>query len=281
MQLPSYEKRGYLNEEYRVFEIFEQGLPELNYHYHEFHKLLFLQSGSIGYSIEGRHFELKKNDLVIVPAGCVHRPEPEDNKHYSRYVLYLSNEFIKEHSTSKTDLSRCFSGSGGAVRFSGAVLERVSDILRGLENSDDNAFGSDVIRKNQILELLVILGRWFSEPRTSVEGIANDRKILEILQYINENIGEELTIDSLAERFYISKFHMMRKFRDETGYTIHSYVTNKRLLNARRLLMSGESATEVCYKCGFRDYSTFSRAYRKMFSISPGKCSKAEGNEEI
>ena len=279
MQIPVYEKRGYLNEEYRLFHISENGLPELNYHYHEFHKLLFLCDGNVGYSIEGKYYELKKNDMVIVPSGCVHRPETEENGLYSRYVLYISPELLKEHSTSDTDLTSCFVNNGGAVHLAGDTLNRVQKILREMEECDKDDFGSDIMCKSLVLQLMVILGRWLKEPWVSVEGIANDRKILEILRYINENITEELGIDALAERFYISKFHMMRRFRDETGYTVHTYVTNKRLLQARQLIASGEAATEVCFKCGFRDYSTFSRAYRKMFGVSPSgrRKTKSEG----
>ena len=64
---------------------------------------------------------------------------------------------------------------------------------------------------------------------------------------------------------------MMRKFKEETGYTIHSYLSNKRLMLAQRLLEEGASSTDACYGCGFKDYSVFSKAYKKLFSISPGK----------
>lgn len=279
MDTPAYEKRGYLNEEYRLFAISENGLPELNYHYHEFHKLIFIKDGKAGYSIEGRYFDLKKNDIVIVPAGCVHRPEIEGGELYSRYVLYVSPELLKDYSTADTDLSSCFAGNGGAVRLGGETLVNVQKLFYEIDISDANAFGSDIMCRSLILQLMVILGRWLREPFVSVEGIANDKKILKILEYINENINEELSIDALAERFYISKFHMMRRFRDETGYTVHNYVTNKRLLYAKQMISGGESATDVCFKCGFRDYSTFSRAYRKQFGVSPSGRKKKTGEE--
>ena len=269
MQTPVYEKRGYLNEEYRFFAISAKGLPEMNYHYHEFHKLLFLREGNIGYSIEGRRYELEKNDIVIIPAGCVHRPEVDMDRMYSRYVLYISPSFLKAHSTEATDMESLFHFSGGVARVAGNVLDRLQELFRDMEDMDKDSFGSDVLMSAVVLQMTVLLTRWMKEPRAAVEGIANDKKILSILQYINENIHQELSIDTIADEFYISKFHMMRRFREETGYTVHSYITNKRLLNAKKLIANGEAATDVCYKCGFRDYSTFSRAYRKMFDESP------------
>ena len=270
MQIPVYEKRGYLNEEYRFFSITAKGLPEMSYHYHEFHKLLFLREGEAGYSIEGQRYELEKNDIVIIPAGCVHRPEVEADKMYSRYVLYISPNFLRAHSTDKTDLESMFSfGSGSVARIAGDTLANLQRLFRDMEDIDEKSFGADVFMQSLVLQTAVILTNWMREPKGSVEGVANDKKMLSILQYINENISNELSVDAIADKFYISKFHMMRRFREETGYTVHSYITNKRLLNAKKLISDGEAATEVCYKCGFRDYSTFSRAYKKLFDESP------------
>ena len=64
---------------------------------------------------------------------------------------------------------------------------------------------------------------------------------------------------------------MMRRFRAETGYSIHSYVTEKRLLLAQQLLQSGASLTDTAERCGYQDYSTFSRAYKKRFGCTPSR----------
>ena len=130
MQVPVYEKRGYLNEDFRFFAISGKGLPEMDYHYHEFHKILFLREGEVGYSIEGRRYELKKNDTVIIPAGCIHRPEIEDGVFYSRYVLYISPEFLQKYSTDDTGLNECFSENGGkVVRTAGDTLMKIQRML--------------------------------------------------------------------------------------------------------------------------------------------------------
>ena len=90
-------------------------------------------------------------------------------------------------------------------------------------------------------------------------------RVLDILQYINENLDGELDIDTLAGRFYISRYYMMRLFKQETGYTLGQYISQKRLLLAKELILSGVPGTQACYDCGFKDYSTFSRAYKKFF----------------
>lgn len=87
------------------------------------------------------------------------------------------------------------------------------------------------------------------------------------MRYLSEHPEEDHTIDQLASRFYISKYHMMRLFRQETGYTITEYLTEKRLQNANELLRRGTPVTEACYQSGFRNYAAFLRAYKKNITI--------------
>ena len=94
-------------------------------------------------------------------------------------------------------------------------------------------------------------------------------RMLPLLQYINDNLSGNLDIDTLAETFYISKYYMMRQFKQETGYTIGGYISQKRLLLAKELILSGVSSKEACFSCGYKDYSTFSRAYKGLFGESP------------
>jgi AraC-like DNA-binding protein len=96
-----------------------------------------------------------------------------------------------------------------------------------------------------------------------------DPKIAQALSYINDHLGEELTVDGLAQQVYTSKYHFMRRFKELTGYPVHQYITQKRLLAAAELLRGGASAQAACGRCGFRDYSAFHRAFRRQFGVTP------------
>ena len=117
---------------------------------------------------------------------------------------------------------------------------------------------------------MIHLNRAAMKNRLEFIDTANcNSKVLAILKYINENLDGELDIETLAGHFYISKYHMMRLFKQETGYTLGQYTSQKRLLLAKELILSGVPGTQACFDCGFRDYSTFLRAYRKFFGESP------------
>ena len=108
-----------------------------------------------------------------------------------------------------------------------------------------------------------------------------NERIVEILRYIDEHLSEDLDAEIIARAFFISKYHMMRLFRRETGTTVHLYITQKRLVKARELMDSGMRATEACYRSGFRSYSSFTRAYSKYFGTTPtGRMGAAHSQTE-
>jgi AraC-like DNA-binding protein len=121
---------------------------------------------------------------------------------------------------------------------------------------------------------MIELGRIALTPDIQAGNAVYDEKIVQILSWINDNLLNEISVNSLAANFFVSKYHMMRRFRAETGYSIHSYIINKRLLTARDMLIGGAGATEACFGCGYKDYSSFARAYKKQFGVTPSETVK-------
>ena len=90
-----------------------------------------------------------------------------------------------------------------------------------------------------------------------------------LLKYINQNLDKDLSIEALAQKFFLSKYYLMRKFKEETGYTIHNYIVSKRILYARSLIAQGIPVTKAAVKSGFGDYTAFVRAYKKQLGTTP------------
>lgn len=276
----NYAKQGYLYEDFRLFHLRGTAGVRTEYHYHEFCKLLFLISGSGGYWVEGRRYALQPGDLVLVGSHCVHRPEFEPGSPYERIIIYIKPEFLRRASVPGCDLMELFSG---VLRPDSAMSRQLQAMAQTLERElagEDH--GREIMGEGMLLQLLVRISRQLRQGDALRPGPVqpkNDR-VAGILAYIDSHLTEELSVEAIAEQFYLSKFHMMRLFRGSTGTSVNSYIIQRRLMLARELIAQGTAATESCFRAGFGSYSAFTRAYGKYYGTTPTGRKYAAGLEE-
>ena len=266
-----YEKRGYLLDDFRLFHLKDKNGTNVDYHYHEFCKLLMLRSGSGGYTVDGKRYTLEAGDVVLIDSQCVHHPEFEHGVLYERVILYISPQFLQQQSTADCHLQDIFNGENGHVLQLG-MPEKIWALSDALEQElAEDHYGRVILSNGLLLRLLIEIARIIRNPETTFAKpiTPTDSRILNILRYIDAYLTEDINIDTLAEQFYISKYHMMRLFRQETGRSIHGYLQERRLIHAKDLIRQGVSATESCFRSGFRSYSSFTRAYAKHFGTTP------------
>ncbi len=274
-----YEKRGYLNEDFKIFYLEDIAPAEIEYHYHDFDKILVFFKGNITYTIEGKSYTLIPGDIILVPQGDTHKVESEENSIYARLVIYLSPQYLSSIVENEKSLRDCFLHAkerySNVVRLNEKGKEQLSVLAAGMRDDirKKEKIGFDLLfQRTCLLQFLISLNRKMKDESLHfVNTNQCDKKIVEIIQYLNYHLTEEISIDGLADRFFVSKYHMMRRFKAETGYTIGNYINQKRLLYARELLKQGESVTKVYLDSGFKDHSTFVRAYKQMFHEVPSK----------
>lgn len=270
-----YEKRGYLNSDFRLFHLTDTETKEIRYHYHDFDKITIFIRGQVNYIIEGKSYELKPYDIVLVKHNDTHRLVVDSSQTYERIIVYISPGFINAYRTKEYDLSCCFQKAEKAgtnvLRIPSLNKSSLFKSITRLESSfADDAYAAALYRQVLFLEFMIHLNRAALKNRLEfIDTDACNPKVIDILEHINSHLTEELNIDAIAEAFYISKYYMMRLFKQETGYTIGNYISQKRLLLAKELILSGASAAQAAFECGFKDYSTFSRAYKGLFKESP------------
>ena len=266
------EKTGYLEQDFRLFHIKDQTKREFSYHYHDFHKVIIFLSGKAAYHIEGKSYYLKPWDILLVNRHAIHKPEIDFSVPYERFVLWIRND-IKS-----TELLRCFQKaidrSYNLIRLDSDTQEKLKQLLYELEAAlKDEKFDSDLLGSALFAQFMVYVNRIFLEKQYiyDARSYSSDSQIEELLRYINHNLTEDLSIETLARKYYLSKYHMMRKFKEETGYTIHNYIISKRLLLARTKISEGTPILKAAQLSGFSDYTTFSRAYKKQFGTAPSQ----------
>lgn len=278
-------KRGYLKGDFEFFHIRDRKNIQFEHHYHDFNKIIIFISGSVTYNIEGRAYRLKPWDILLISSGEVHLPIVDDGSDYERIVLWLDQGFLDNHNIDDCDLSSCFfiaaSEGKNLMRLNAEFLGEVKKTLILLEDSCKTAgFGSRILKNSLFLQLIVQLNRLYLSPEAAVADAAPqvDATIESVIRYIKDNIDEDLSIDALSARFYLSRYYLMHKFKQQTGYTIHSYIMNKRIIKAASLLRNGMQAYEICFQTGFGDYSSFVRAFKKNTGMSPKQYQKSYYN---
>ena len=266
------EKTGYLDQDFRLFHIKDQTKREFSYHYHDFHKVIVFLSGKAAYHIEGKSYYLNPWDILLVNRHAIHKPEIDFSVPYERFVLWIRDDIAS------ADLLRCFQKaidrSFNLIRLDSGTQEKLKQLLYELEAAlKDQKFGSDLLGTALFTQFMVYVNRIFLEKQYiyDTRSYSSDSQVEELLRYINHSLTEDLSIETLARKYYLSKYHMMRKFKDETGYTIHNYIVNKRLLLARTKISEGMPVLKAAQASGFSDYTTFSRAYKKQFGTPPSQ----------
>ena len=271
MEPLQYEVRGYLREPFRLVHLADGRREHIEYHYHTFHKIIILLAGKAGYAIEGERYDLSPGDFVLVGRGSIHRPEVAEDAFYERMILYIAPQYLASLGTEDCDLEECFRQAQDSFRYvyrdeGGSRVRQLFETLA--RTVRQGGYGAALLERAQFLELMVEVNR-VCRGGHQVQAASGDSKVVALLQYLNLHLTEELTIDQLSERFYVSKYHMMRRFRAETGYTVHAYLTGKRLALAREQIAAGTPILQAASACGFGDYSTFCRAYRRQFGQPP------------
>lgn len=270
-------KRGYLNEDFRLFHLKDSRAQKLDYHYHEFDKLILLLNGKVSYVVEGVTYFLRPWDLLLVQRNLIHKPIIDPGEPYERIVIWLGREWLETRSDPGEALDTCFDTARQRgfhlLRFNAEQRLAYMQTIQRLEAAlRDSGFGAPRLADTLCQQLLIAVNRDILQDRTAQEqqdSYRMDPKMEEILRYIASHLEEELSVDALAGRFYLSRYYLMHRFKAVTGYTVHQYISQKRLLLAGELIRGGMPVMKAAEQVGFSEYSTFLRAFQNTFHMSP------------
>lgn len=273
-----YYKRGYLHNNFELFHVKDKKNLQFEFHYHDFNKIIIFLSGKVTYLIEGKAYKLKPWDILLVNSNEIYKPIIDAGETYERIVIWVNSLFLTKQDNGDGKLLTCFTLAAqrkmNLLRLRPEQLPGIKNILFELADADRRQeFGNTLLKNSLFLQFLVYLNRIFLgiEKDKEQPDIQYDKTIAQILHYINENLNEDLSMDKLASVFFLSKYYLMHKFKQHTGYTLHNYILQKRLIAANTFMQAGQSITTACTNAGFSDYSNFLRAFKKMFGLSPKK----------
>lgn len=233
-----------------------------NLHLHGQYELFCFLNGSAKYYVEGAVYPLKPNDIMLMKIAESHALLIDKNIPYERIVINFSADALVGNLKNKiiSFLDDRPLGQQNRYSFSKPIQNSFAAYFDKICTTDDI--------DEQKLYLTFIL----NELRKQTPGNPNQSEtdsVIEIVSYINRHLFDDINLDKLADKFYLSKVHLTRKFKSYVGSTIWDYVSTKRLIKAKELLQNGQKPTTVAETCGFKDYSTFYRAYKQKYGTSP------------
>lgn len=238
-------------------------------HCHARYELLYLLDGKGSFIVEGEEYSLVPHSLFLFRPYEYHYVRPASGHAYDRIVLYFEADTLPaallHHSLLTARVGNHFSlgAAGHPIR---AAFEALSGGIAALSRNGTEATPeAEALLRASITQILLLLTH--EEPKPAM---GNDNgTIRRVIDYLNQSLESELSLDALAREFYVSKYHLCRLFREQTGVTLFNYYNTKRMALARQLIADGKGATSVALRLGFRDYSTFYRAYKKYVGEPP------------
>lgn len=238
-------------------------------HSHTFYEILYCQSGNVQYLLGADRYRVGRGDIVFVPPGISHRPLYLDQlaEPYSRYVIWLHPDFIK---ILTENLAFVPLAKPVLLRTKDSGWEYIAQYFRSacMEASiKQEGFRASIL--SNAIQILIHLTRACSHS-TPIEPLMEKKELLdEVIAYIEDHLSEKITLRSAASHFYISERAISRLFNEKMDVSFYRYVTQRRLIAAKVLILNGEPLERIGEQVGFSDYSTFYRAFKQAFSISP------------
>lgn len=241
-------------------------------HCHEYFELLYVEQGEGRYVVEGSTYPLKPHTLLLIRPYEFHFVCPEKNTPYKRHVFHFTAGALFETVLFLPMLDTRTNGGRG-VYFSKErmpdliwqILEQANEMIRLFKGASHHHAKQNAMIRADLNRILLLLS--LSEPEKGDEDSEN--MIARVIEYLNLHLENEISLEGLAQRFFVSKYYLCHAFRQHTGVPIFNYLNAKRIAMAQTLLQKGEPATSVAYQVGFRNYSSFYRTFCKVTGHAP------------
>lgn len=252
----------------------------VQFHSHAFYELLCCRNScGAEYLMGSERYKLQKGDVVFVPPNVSHRPILPDqmSEPYKRDVLWISEEFLNNASRVFPELSVDFFSKPRLMRTAGTKWESLCGLFRkGVLEAEAAEMGWEILVTANTLTILTHLRRCMNDPHAKPLSAEKPDLLDQVLAYVEQHLSEKISLADVARYFFVSESTIIQTFRKKMGVSFYRCVTQRRLISAKVLIEQGLSMDSVAERVGFSDYSSFFRAFKQEYGISPRQFRKLQ-----
>ena len=245
----------------------------LQLHSHTFYEILCCRNScGAEYLVGAERYRLQKGDIIFIPPGVSHRPLlPEHmSEPYQRDVLWISEEFVQILRQQFARQEHPRSDQNSLLRTADTKWDYLSAMLHdAVLETERRPTDWEISVTGSVMTFMTHLKRAFLDRGTTAIAAEKPDLLGRVMAYIEANLAEKITICDTARHFYVSESTIRQTFRQKLGVSFHRFVTQRRLISAKQLIENGHILEQVAVQTGFVDYSSFYRAFRQEYGISP------------
>ena len=264
-----------LSKDFEIYYYNDSHFSGVSDHTHDYYEFYIFLAGNVSMKIEKKSYHLKPGDIVLIPPGIRHHVfDVEDNTPYQRFVFWISQDYCKKLLSLSEDyvflIRHVQQTQRYLYHYDTIAFNAVhAKIFRLLEEIHADRFGKAAKIELCVNDLMLHINRTVYEMEHPATRKESTTLYDNVIQYIETHLDADLSLDELSKAFFVSKFHISHIFKENFGISIHQYITKKRLSMCKDAILSNDSITKVYLQFGFKDYTSFFRAFKKEYGISP------------
>lgn len=245
----------------------------VQFHSHTFFEFLCCcNTCGAEYLIGTERYKLQKGDIILIPPGISHRPLLPANMQepYIRDVLWINADFVNTLSDTIPDITDLGRITPNLFRATGTRWEYICDLFhQGVQEASAKNLGWQLMVTANTITILIHVLRASHDFYAKPQKAEKPELLDQFISYVEQHLANKITLREIAHHFYISESTVTQTFRKKMGISFYRYVIQRRLIASKTLIETGIPLESVAEQVGFTDYSSFFRAFKQEYGISP------------
>ena len=260
------------------------------YHFHKYLEiLLILSDDECMFFVGEKRYPIKKGCLFIINSTDLHTTITEKAIAYEYVCIHFYPEFVFEFNSENTNFLDCFHnreyGYNQCIQLNDIQLEKIQYLISKTNyylSLPKNEYAADTNAKISFMEILIFINSLFyNMDSPSNFSDSSFEKIKPVLEYIQNNLDQDLSLNTLAQNFFFNKYYLSRNFKKITGFGLNEYIIYRRIMHSQELLKHNYSVQRVSEMVGFNSINHFIRTFTKIIKMSPKQFALSNSNHDL